>query len=137
MKKNHTARRVGKAGAQSTRRRAEEYAKDPERARRLIDEASRKAELRKGKLTGVWESLMALIRIVRSWIDGSYREIPWSSIVLAIAALIYFVMPIDFIPDWIVALGFVDDAAVVAWVITSIKEDLEAFIVWERANPEA
>lgn len=109
--------RVGKAGSQSTRRKAEEYAKDPERVRRLLDDAAKKAERLKGRLSDVWDSLMGLMRLVRAWVNGTYRPIPWTSIILAIGALIYFVMPFDFIPDFIVGLGLVDDAAVIAWVV--------------------
>lgn len=39
---------------------------------------------------------------------------------VAVAALLYFVMPIDVVPDWIPLVGFTDDAAVVtaavAWL---------------------
>jgi len=35
-------------------------------------------------------------------------------------AIAYFILPIDVIPDWIVGLGFTDDAAVLAAAIRSI-----------------
>lgn len=47
-----------------------------------------------------------------------------------LAALAYFVLPFDFVPDWIVGLGFADDATVVAMafrlVSTHIKPEHRA-----------
>lgn len=39
---------------------------------------------------------------------------------LALAGFLYFVSPIDAIPDVIVGLGQIDDVIVVVWVIVSI-----------------
>jgi uncharacterized membrane protein YkvA (DUF1232 family) len=38
-----------------------------------------------------------------------------------LAALAYFVLPLDFIPDFIVGLGFTDDVAVLTAAIAAIK----------------
>lgn len=38
-----------------------------------------------------------------------------------LAALAYFVMPVDMIPDFVVGLGFTDDLAVLTAAITAIK----------------
>ena len=35
-------------------------------------------------------------------------------------AIAYFILPIDVIPDWIIGLGFTDDAAVLAAALRSI-----------------
>jgi uncharacterized membrane protein YkvA (DUF1232 family) len=41
-----------------------------------------------------------------------------------IGALVYFVAPIDLIPDVVAGLGYVDDAAVLAGVIASVRKYL-------------
>ena len=47
---------------------------------------------------------------------------------LAIAgALAYVVLPIDIIPDFIPAVGFIDDVFVVGIVMKSISDDIERF----------
>ena len=40
---------------------------------------------------------------------------------ILIAALAYFVMPIDLIPDFVTGLGFTDDAAVLATALTLVS----------------
>jgi uncharacterized membrane protein YkvA (DUF1232 family) len=46
-------------------------------------------------------------------------------------AVIYFVSPIDFIPDFIPVAGFIDDALVVSLALNQVKADLDAFMAWE------
>lgn len=41
-----------------------------------------------------------------------------------LAALAYFVLPFDFLPDFIAVLGFTDDIAVLAAAITAIRSHL-------------
>ncbi|MBI4612625.1 MAG: DUF1232 domain-containing protein [Planctomycetes bacterium] len=107
--------------------KARKYASQPGRALDLVDRASRKAEKHSKALARVMEDLSILFRLVKAWATGRYRQVPVRSIVLAIGAIVYFVGPIDAIPDWIVALGYLDDAAVIGWVVHSIREDLADF----------
>jgi uncharacterized membrane protein YkvA (DUF1232 family) len=55
------------------------------------------------------------------------RETPVAARLTLIAALAYFVMPFDFVPDFLLGLGFLDDASVLlaalSAVRTSIKEE--------------
>ena len=116
-----------------TKNKAEEYARNPNKARKLLDDAVKKAkryERNRGPLADVWGYLTALFRLLRAYIRRDYRDIPWSSIVLVIVAIIYFVSPIDLIPD-ILPGGYIDDAAVIAFVIAQIKADLDNFLAWE------
>ena len=99
--------------------------------------AMKKAKRRRGRLSEVWEDLMALLRLIGSWVNGSYREVPWESIIWAIAAVIYLLNPFDLIPDFIPVVGFLDDAAVIAWVIKLIKGDLDDFKAWEKTKSDA
>ena len=41
-------------------------------------------------------------------------------------------MPADLIPDFIPVIGYLDDAAVVALAVRSVKGDLDAFRAWEE-----
>jgi uncharacterized membrane protein YkvA (DUF1232 family) len=115
--------------------KAEEYVRDPEKSRRLLDEAWKKAkgkEAHKGPLADLWSSLTALLRLFRAYVRREYTNLPWSSIVIIAVAIIYFVSPIDLLPDFLPAAGFIDDAAVIAFVLAQIKTDLDSFLLWER-----
>ncbi len=79
-----------------------------------------------------------MLRLVRAWANGSYRVVPWKSLVMAVGGLTYFVLPFDIFPDFIPLLGFFDDAAVVAYIVHTIRQDLDAFTTWEgsgKLNP--
>lgn len=78
------------------------------------------------------EDLKTLIRMARAWASRSYRNVSSQTILYTVAAIIYFVTPTDFMPDFIIGLGFLDDIAVIRWVIGQIKTDLDRFKEWEE-----
>ena len=117
------------------KREAKKYAYDLGKTKELLSKATRKAK-RKGPIGQSWQYLTALIRMIQAYIRGEYTEIPWESIVLSIAAIIYFVSPIDFIPDFIPLSGYLDDAAIIAFIVKSIKTDLDNFLQWEAELKE-
>ena len=79
---------------------------------------------------------MAMLRLLRAWSGGRYRDIPWSSLVSIIATVVYFVTPADLVPDFLLGWGFVDDAALLAWVLGSVRSDLDDFLAWEAAQSD-
>ena len=118
------------------KRKAGQYVDDPEKTATLIKDAMKKAEKNKNKgaLQKIWSDLMTLFRLVSAWAKGEYKDVPTKVILLAIAAILYFLMPFDLIPDFIPVAGYFDDASVVAYVIKSIHEYLEACVAWEHAK---
>jgi uncharacterized membrane protein YkvA (DUF1232 family) len=118
------------------RSKADEYASDPGKLSSLLDKASKKAEAKKGPLSEVRDSLMACLRLLRACAQKRY-SLPWQSLSLIVAAVVYFVMPVDLIPDFILSLGFADDAALLAWTFRQVKSDLEDFRRWEFEQAEA
>jgi len=116
--------------------KAEEYTKDPEKLNELIDKAAKKANGKKGPLDAVWTQLMASFRLIKAYAKGTYREISWQSLVILVASIIYFVMPIDLIPDFILAFGLLDDAAILGWAVKTFSKDIDAFVEWESNNSQ-
>ena len=114
---------------------AAEYAKSPKRLKQLFEEASRKAkEVPKGAFYERWAYLMAMLRLIRAYYRGEYRDIASQHIVIIVAAVIYFLTPADVISDWIPAKGFVDDALVVSVALGAVRDDLDAFMAWETSQ---
>ena len=135
--KNKPAEEIIEHEVEKKRSKAEDYLRDPEKSKKLIDEAVKKAnerEEKKGPLTEMWKSLNALFRLLQAYIHHDYTRIPWGSIVLVVVAFLYFVSPFDLIPDWIPLAGFVDDAAVIGFVLKQINTDLEQFLQWEAVK---
>ena len=80
------------------------------------------------------EKVTTLSRMVKAYFTGEYKIIPWSSIVKIIAVLIYFISPIDVIPDILPFIGLTDDLALTVWLFSSLKEDFENFEAWEQGK---
>ncbi len=116
----------------SAYRRAKRFTREPGRLNTLLDQAMRKARARQKYLRDVWDSLLACLRLLRAYADGSYRDLPWASLVSIIAAVIYFVNPADLIPDFLLHFGLIDDAALIGWILSAVKSDVENFLAWER-----
>ncbi len=115
------------------RSEAQSYRDDEVRGGELAETALAKANKNKGALGRVGEDLKAFIRLLKAWTTRRYRSMPWRSLSLVIAAVLYFVSPIDAMPDFIPALGFLDDVFIVTWVMRTIQKDLEKFRAWEAS----
>ena len=129
--------KFGRLAAGSVQRNATRYAQDPRKLADLLRSAQRKVREQQGALRDVQDDLALLLRMLRAWIDGSYRTIPWQTLLRITAAVLYFVMPIDLIPDPLAGIGFIDDVAVIAWTVRAIHSDLEQFRAWEQAQEGA
>ncbi len=71
-----------------------------------------------------------LISLVRAYVDKTYVEIPIGSILAIIGALIYFLSPVDLIPDIIPGLGYLDDAAVLGIAFKLVHDDVAEYKKW-------
>jgi len=118
----------------SARDKALDYARNPTKLFALLDRATRKAVAAKVPLAEIRESLQASIRLLRAYAKGQYRDIPWESLVSIIASIVYFVMPLDLIPDFILAFGLIDDAALLGWILSSVIKDIDRFVEWEKSG---
>jgi uncharacterized membrane protein YkvA (DUF1232 family) len=63
--------------------------------------------------------------LVASYFCALDPATPVRSKAILLGALAYFVMPADMVPDFILALGFVDDAAVIMAAVNAIKPNLK------------
>ena len=126
-----TATKEPPRGFKRFRKKAERATQEPGGVWSIAQRAAGKLGRHRGRLGQLRADLPVLLRLARSWARKEYRAIPWKSIVSVVAALLYFVSPIDLIPDLIPFFGFIDDAAVVAFVLKSLQTDLAAFREWE------
>lgn len=111
--------------------RARRISSDPDKLREIAEKANRSSALRSGPFAAVLDDFRALIRLVVAYARGLYRQIPMNRLIIVVGGLIYVVSPVDVIPDPIPVAGFLDDATVIAWVIKAVREELDAFRLWE------
>src|SRR5687767_10740608 len=125
--------------------RAEQAVDRPGELERTADQAIAKAERvtrspTASKLRQAWSDVQVLVRLTRAYARGEYREVSKGTIALVAGSLVYFVSPIDAIFDHLPLGGLLDDAAILAWVVSEVRAEIEAFRAWEaesRARPEA
>lgn len=92
---------------------------------------SRKA----GFLSKYWDDIKTAFSLIRDWLRGAYDKVPGRMIASLAGALIYFISPIDLVPDCIPGLGFLDDAAILAAVFKLSAADLQAYRLWKHLHP--
>ena len=117
------------------RRKAVRLIRNPAAVVRVAADADRKTEGAagaRGPLAQLWDDLQTSVRLVRAWGRREYRGVGRGTLVLMVGALLYFISPIDAIIDAIPVLGFLDDAAVLAWVFGQARAELHAFRAWEE-----
>jgi len=113
--------------------KARQLTQDNGGLRNLIDQIKDNIEYLTGneKLSGLFESVKLFIRMVRSHVSGEYKDIPKRTLTLIVFGLIYFLMPLDAIPDFIPITGYVDDLTLLLWIYKSIQKDISAYREWE------
>lgn len=82
----------------------------------------------------VKEKFFVLGRLAKAYALGRYREVPWRAMLILLAAVIYFLNPLDLIPDLIPVLGLTDDFAVLLWVYNAIGAEVDKFLAWESSQ---
>lgn len=123
----------------------DKLAKDREKAERKFKEKEqlieKKMEKLKEKFSGeekvgmvekFFNKLSLIWMCVKDYFKGDYSQVPWTTIAAIIFALLYFVNPLDLIPDFIPGLGYVDDATVLYFVWAGIISDLKKYAKWKE-----
>lgn len=86
------------------------------------------------RIVEIREDLITFIQLCKSWLSGDYRDISKSAIVSLLAAIMYFLIPFDVLPDFIFGFGYLDDVAVVRYVLKTLHREIEAFRLWQRGQ---
>ena len=86
------------------------------------------------KIGHMLADLPVLISMARAYVMKKYTAIPTSTVAAVIAVMIYFVTPVDLIPDFIPVVGLIDDAAALAFVVAMMRDDLDAYVEWQKEN---
>lgn len=120
---------------QNAMERARQVAKDPQKLQDLMTTAKDKILKLRSENKEFDQFMLKIgtaLRMLKAYKNKEYSQLPWKSILMLTAGLIYFVMPLDLVPDFIPVLGLLDDASIMVWIFSSLRKDIEAFELWEQ-----
>lgn len=112
--------------------KAKAYMGDSERMKDLLSSASVKVK-DNNQLSGMIEDIGLALNLTRDFSRKAYRDISKGSVAAIVAGIIYLVNPMDIIPDFFMA-GFLDDAAVLGYILTRMRDELDKYKIWKDAN---
>lgn len=78
------------------------------------------------------EFMFTFIRMVKAYVSGEYRQVATKSMLIGVAVLLYLVTPLDIIPDFIPAIGLLDDISLMAWFVDAFQKEISKFVEWEN-----
>ena len=114
-------------------RRARRLLRNPEELTATLAQGLAKAYSKRTVLVKIFEDFLLLFRLVKAWVLGEYKTVPKQTILWAVLAIIYFLSPTDATFD-ILPGGYLDDIAMISFILGRIKPDLDLFSAWERKN---
>ena len=94
------------------------------------------AERKSTHLGEQFESFRLTWSLLQDYWSGDYKAIPWRLAASVGFAVTYLVSPLVIIPDFLPLLGFTDDAAVFALVISSFQSELDTYRKWKKNQPK-
>jgi len=124
-------------GYTKAQKKAKSVLGNPQRVSKLIDTTRKKIsnlDLGETEFKGILGTIKTFIRMLRAFRSGTYTEMPWLTVLTIVGALIYFITPIDLLPDFIPVTGYVDDFSLILIVYNRFKGDIIAFQAWENSR---
>jgi uncharacterized membrane protein YkvA (DUF1232 family) len=114
--------------------RAEALVRNPKELLSVLTRAERRLDrVDIGRLNPIKKDVQTLLRLMRAYGEGRYREVSGKNLVMAGLGVLYLVSPLDLLPDFLPG-GFFDDAAIIGFIVKKIRTELVAFEAWERAQ---
>ena len=117
--------------------RAQKIVQDHDELKKLLEKTNKKLEDAQeddSLMQKIKDYLKLVMRMITSYLNGSYNDTPWQTILMMVAGLLYFITPLDAIPDFIPIGGLVDDATVLVWLGRCFRDDISRFKKWEDGN---
>jgi ADP-ribosyl-[dinitrogen reductase] hydrolase len=118
----------------STLTKAESALEDKSRLNIIINKFLIKLNTKKikDKFKHNLEEIYISIDLLIYWIRGDFKDVSKQTLIYIVGGILYFLMPLDAIPDLLLKFGFIDDFAVFGLILNSIKEDLNRFKVFKN-----
>ena len=79
----------------------------------------------------LFENFRLLLSLIKDYWSGKYRKIPYWSLAVILITFLYLINPFDFIPDYILGLGQIDDAILLGLCLYFLDKDLRVYKAWK------
>lgn len=102
----------------------------PDDLRRLVErqrEVGERVKKVPGRLAKLRNQITLLFEMLKAYAKRDYTSVPWWAIATGVTAVVYFLTPVDLIPDFIPIVGYVDDAVIVGLAVKAIQEELRRY----------
>ncbi|MCI4167065.1 YkvA family protein [Bacillus spizizenii] len=96
----------------------------------MLGAAGGKAMLKRKNRKKCIQHITVFFQMLRDWRNGDYPRSQVKTLFLLTAAILYIAMPLDVIPDAILGLGIIDDAAVLGLIWMLIKKEMSQYEKW-------
>ena len=83
-------------------------------------------------LSGLFDNIRTSYDMVSDSVTGKYQGVAKSTLALLAGGLAYLALPIDLVPDFIPVAGWVDDAAVLAWIFKRCADEFQKYKAFKR-----
>ena len=83
-------------------------------------------------LSGLFDNIRTSYDMVSDSVTGKYQGVAKSTLALLAGGLAYLALPLDLVPDFIPVAGWVDDAAVLAWIFKRCADEFQKYKAFKR-----
>lgn len=83
-------------------------------------------------LSDLMDNIRTTYNMVADTSSGRYKGISKSTIALLVGGLAYLALPFDIVPDFIPLAGWLDDAAVLAWIFKQSTGEIARYREWRQ-----
>ena len=126
--KKETTKEVNKYADQVSQGDVENMVKDKSKVEKIFEHVKSLAKFKDDVLLG--------FSMLKYYVKGDYKQVPWRTIAVLVGALAYVVSPLDLIPDVIPVIGWSDDCLALAGALAFAKMDLDEYKAWKASRPD-
>lgn len=88
----------------------------------------------KGFLIRFRADALSMVAMLNDYYHRRYLKVPWYIISAIGAALLYVLIPVDLLPDFIPVVGYIDDASVFGLCLDLVGKELQKYRLWTEQN---
>ena len=86
-------------------------------------------------LADLFDNICTAYDMISDSVTGKYKGVAKSTLALLAGGLAYLALPVDLVPDFIPVAGWMDDAAVLAWIFKRCADEFQKYKEFKRMDP--